>query len=131
MSWTFILILVIAVVYIANVLGCLVLCETIPGAGPARKYVWYIPIIIFVFPFCVMLDPAIKNKRRLIWCFIMMPHKSITAISSVIVALKDQEVKEEKYDPFHKKPSHQRQRAHVLVGSVAHYGTAIFTTWLG
>lgn len=130
MSWTFILLLVVVMVYIANVVGCLILCETIPGTEPVRKYAWYVPVLIFVFPFCVMLDPAIKNKRKLIWGFIRTPHKSISAISSVVDVLKDQEVKEEKYDPFQKKPNTQKQYAHVLVGSVTRYGTAIFTTWL-
>lgn len=129
MSWGFILILVVVVVYISNVLGCLVLCETIPGVEPVRKFVWYVPILIVIFPICVMLDPAIKNKFELIWSFIWMPHKSATAISSVMAALKDQKAKEKKYDPFHKKPSRQKQRSYILAGSVERYGTAIFTAY--
>jgi len=133
MSWSFILILavVVVVVYISNVLGCLILCETIPEVEPARKFVWYVPILIVLFPISVMFDPAIKNKFRLIWSFIRTPHKSITAISSVVGALKDQEFKEEQHDPVQKEQSRQRRYSHILAGSVQHYGTAIFAAWLG
>lgn len=132
MSWNLILIwIVVVVVYIANVVGCLVLCETIPELEPARKYVWFVPVLNVLFPFSVLFDSEIKNKFELIWVFIRMPHKSITAISSVREALEEQQVKEKQFDPFHQKPSRRRQRAYVLVGSVARYGTAIFTTWLG
>lgn len=131
MSWRLILILVVVVVYVANVVGCLVLCETIPELEPARRYAWFVPILNILFPLFVLFDSAIKNKFELIWGFMSMPHKSITALSSVKYAMEEQMVKEKQYDPFHRKPSRQRQRAYVLAGSVARYGTTIFSEWLG
>lgn len=131
MNWGVILILAVVVVYAANVLGCLILCETIPELKSAHKYAWYVPILIILLPFFILFDPAIKNKFELIWGFIWMPHKSIAAVSSVADALREQERVGNRYDPFHPKPSRQRQRAYILEGSVTRYGNAIFGTQLG
>ena len=49
MTWVGWTLLAIILVYLGNVIGCMILCETIPGLSCVKKWAWMVPIINVVF----------------------------------------------------------------------------------
>lgn len=131
MSWGIIAMATILVVYVANILGCLVLCETIPEVEQSRRYVWLIPIMIFLTPFCCIFDTSVKKKIRFILVYIIEPHKSITMIYAMMYALEKRKIKEQQPDSVYNKSSRRRQRAYVFADIVENYGVSFSAKWAG
>ena len=71
-------------IYIGNVLGCLLLCETIPELSKAKKYVWQVPIVNFRFIISTLFSP----EFRLLKLYLSTPCKNVIGTYAVGEAAK-------------------------------------------
>lgn len=114
---------IVASAYVGNVLGCLVLCETIPELSKAKKFVWQVPIINVSFIGYILFSPKMKNKKlKALLLYLKMPCKNV--LVTYIVAETVKEIAAEK------KRSDSRQRSkntaqRFLENSVEEYGRTI------
>lgn len=114
---------IVASAYVGNVLGCLVLCETIPELSKAKKFVWQVPIINVSFIGYILFSPKMKNEElKALLLYLKMPCKNV--LVTYIVAETVKEIAAEK------KRSDSRQRSkntaqRFLENSVEEYGRTI------
>lgn len=76
MTWVGWTLLAIILVYLGNVIGCMILCETIPGLSCVKKWAWMVPIINVVLFFKFLLAPP-EGDKGLFWSFIQLPQKNL------------------------------------------------------
>ena len=67
---------VILFIYIGNVLGNAVLCETVPELARAKKFIWVIPFVQVFYPIRLIVS-AQNNRFVLLYRYIRIPHKNI------------------------------------------------------
>lgn len=79
-GWLF---LAIAMLYIGNVLGCLILCETIPSIRKARKYAVYVPFLIATAYFDFFTDCLREKDFFKFFKGLMMSHKNLKALKAL------------------------------------------------
>lgn len=86
--------LFILILYLGNVLGCLILCETVPELCGVRHYIWSVPIlncgIISVF----FLDLVLKRQSDYFRKFIKMPQKNMITLYAIARTLEEKAEKE-------------------------------------
>ena len=89
MTWFEWALLAVAMAYIGNVLGCLILCETIPKIEVAKKYAWMVPILNLLL-FSSFLSEALNGEGfRFLWRFVKTPQKNVFALSVLAQTIKE------------------------------------------
>lgn len=121
---TYILLLVIAIsVYIGNVVGCLVLCETIPELSRAKKFVWQVPIINLSYVVYILFSSKMAGRRfQALLLHLKTPCKNVLVIYAMIETAKEIAV-EKKRNNNHQSNKYTAQR--FFKNSIEEYGRAI------
>lgn len=128
MNWIGWLFLVAVIVYIGNVLGCMVLCETIPGMDSVKKYAWMVPILNLVLFFSFLYDALLdKSRFKYFRKFIKMPQKSMFALKSMDYSIKEETVENNQYRQFHTRKKQREQRIAIFTGTFRYCGRALST----
>lgn len=125
MSWIGWLFLLLTLVYIGNVLGCMILCETIPDLISAKRYVWMVPVLnvmLFIYFFYSLLR---KLEFGTLWRFIRFPQKNIFALKAIISSIREEAAEEVQYNRFHTKKRTAERRVAVLTGIFRNCDTVI------
>lgn len=78
----YILLLAILVsVYAGNVIGCVVLCETIPELKWAKEFAWQVPFINLFFAINTLFSSQIGGNRfRLLLLYLKYPCKNVLTL---------------------------------------------------
>lgn len=77
-------------VYVGNVLGCLVLCETIPELSKAKKFVWQVPLINFSYVMYILFSSQKKGDRfQSLISYLKTPCKNVIANYAMAEAVKE------------------------------------------
>ena len=114
---------IVVAVYIGNVLGCLMLCETIPELNGAKKLVWQIPIINLSYVMYVLFSPKEKDGRfQTLLSYLKIPSKNALVTYVVAGTVKELAAEEEKSDS-QQSSRHVAQR--FFKNSIEEYGRAI------
>lgn len=117
MRWFGWILFALAIVYIGNVLGCMILCEIIPQIKTVRKYAWKIPIFNFALLFCFLLEILDGWEGFMsFWGFIRLPHKNILVMHAIAQLLEKRNI-EECEDCRLNRSESQKKRAAVLKGT--------------
>ena len=114
---------VVISVYIGNVVGCLVLCETIPELSRAKKFVWQVPIVNLFYVVYILFSPQMTDRRlQALLLHLKTPCKNVLVICAMIETAKEIAVE--------KRRSNNRQSSkytaqRFLKSSIEEYGRAI------
>ena len=112
-------------VYIGNVLGCLMLCETIPELSRAKKFVWQVPIINLSYVIYILLSPKMKGNRFQALLFhLKTPCKNVLVTYAVVETVKELAAEKRKSNSWQSN-RHTAQR--FFKNSIEEYGRAIVT----
>lgn len=132
MNWIGWLGLVIAIVYIGNVLGCMILCETIPEMDSMRKNAWMVPILILMLFFSFLFDAISgKSEFKYFWKFVRMPQKSVFTLKSMSRCIKEESIEDYRYRQFHDRRNSRERRIAVFTGTFKNCGVALSTEKIG
>jgi len=88
------------IVYIGNILGCMILCETISQIEPVRKYVWMVPVLNLILFFSFLSEALSGQGFAPFWKFIKMPQKNIFVLSVMVGTLKEEITEKHQYRCF-------------------------------
>jgi len=114
-EWAF---LATVIVYIGNILGCMILCETIPQIESVRKYTWMIPVLNLMLFFSFLSEALGGQEFAPFWKFIKMPQKNIFALSVMAGTLKEEITEEHQYRCFLDRKGLQKKCAAVFKGTL-------------
>lgn len=110
MRWFEWAIFAIAVVYVGNVLGCMILCETIPQIETARKYSWIVPVLACMLFFSYLFEALGGRGFVLLWKYIKMPQKNIFILGAITQLAKRTVVEEHQCrQPIDRRESQKEQ----------------------
>lgn len=113
-------------VYAGNVLGCLVLCETIPELRKAKKYVWQVPIVNVYFIMSVLFSPSRKHRFKFLWQYLQTPCKNIVATCAVDEAAKKLAAERKRSN---KPQSNSQSARRVFKDSIEGCGSAVLKNY--
>ena len=85
-------------VYLGNVLGCLVLCETIPELRRAKEFVWKIPFIHLFYVIDVLLSFKREDRLQYLLWYLKTPYKNVLVSCAVVEAVKKHAAKKKKHN---------------------------------
>ena len=113
---------ILLAIYAGNVLGCLVLCESIPELKKAKKLVWYIPILNFSYAWYVLFSRNQENRFEILYWYIRTPCKNAVVAYATIEARKKAATQKKRSNngEFSKKGVR-----HFFRDSIEDYGRAI------
>lgn len=80
------LLIIVLAIYIGNVIGISVLCDTIPNLKKAKKFAVWIPFIGISFLFYLLFNGKMENKTRFVFRYIIMSHKNVVFANAVAEA---------------------------------------------
>lgn len=114
----YILLLAILVsVYIGNVLGCIVLCETIPELRRAKRFMWQVPLVNISYVAYVLFSSSKKGSRfQSLLQYLKTPCKNVIAIYATVDAVEES-------------ASEKKKRSRQQPGT--HMARLIFTSFKG
>lgn len=93
------LLIILFSVYIGNVLGCLVLCETIPELERAKKYAWQVPIIQLLYMMDILFSSKRKgNRLQYLLLYLRIPCKNVLISHATVEAMKEYAAEKRKYN---------------------------------
>lgn len=78
-------------VYIGNVVGVSVICDTMPSLKKAKRFAPWIPFLGIGFLFHIIFEKEIENKRQFMAEYLITPHKNV--VFTIAVAEAYEEVK--------------------------------------
>ena len=126
MNWIGWMFLAISIVYLGNIFGCMILCETIPGLESAKKYAWIIPMVNIMLLFSFLFDSSVKNRFTLFKKFVTMPQKNIFSLKALARSTEKAIADDHRYSQFYaKRKARQQRRVAVLEGTVKYCGAAL------
>lgn len=112
---------VIIFVYIGNVLGNAVLCETVPELAKAKKFVWFIPFFQIIYLVRLIITVQ-NNKLVLLYRYLRIPHKNIMVSYAFAQASKDVAAKRKQNPEWNVKAKGKR---HFWEYSMTNYSQTI------
>ncbi len=109
--------------YIGNILGCLMLCETIPELRGAKKFVWEVPIINFYYIIHILFSSKKKgNRLRTLKIYLKTPCKNILIANAIAEAARGIALEKEKNN---NRQSSKHTARIFFENSIEEYGRAI------
>lgn len=111
MKWFEWILFASAIVFAGNVLGCMILCDTIPQIKSAKKYAWLIPIMNVALFFSFLFEAFGRQAFQRFWRFIILPHKNILTLHAMVQILEEERVEERSNHRFPRKELPQKQHA--------------------
>ena len=110
--------------YIGNILGCLVLCETIPELNKAKKFVWEVPIINFLYIMHILFSAKKMGKRlRALLVYLKTPCKNILIVDAIVETEKNFALEKKKSN--NRRSSKHTTRVLIFRNSIEEYGRTI------
>lgn len=85
-------------VYLGNVLGCLVLCETIPELRRAKEFVWQIPFIHLFYVIDILLSSKREDRLEYLLWYLKTPYKNVLVSCAVVETVKKRAAKKKKHN---------------------------------
>lgn len=118
MRWFEWVLFIIAFVYIGNVLGCMILCETIPQIETMRRYAWMVPVLNLMLFFSYLFEALGGQGFARFWKFIKVPQKNIFILDVLAQSVKEAVVEERQYRRLLGKSESQEKRTAAFKGII-------------
>lgn len=78
---------IILSIYLGNVLGCAILCETIPTLNRVRPLVWKAPFLHLRY----IKDMVANRKWSKLWDYVELPCKNLVMLCALVATIQAEE----------------------------------------